>query len=90
LAERRFRRALADFVVHYHRERNHQELGNELIDGVGFSLRTAASRAVSELVSPQLLLSGRVVRRPMLSGGIVGRYACTAFWDEQAAAAPSA
>jgi transposase InsO family protein len=33
VGERHFRRALADFVVHYHRERNHQELGNELIDG---------------------------------------------------------
>ena len=31
LGERHFRRALAEFVVHYHRERNHQGLGNELI-----------------------------------------------------------
>jgi hypothetical protein len=31
----RSRRALTDFEVHYHRERNHQGLGNELIDGVG-------------------------------------------------------
>ena len=34
LGERHFRRALADFVVLYHRERNHQGLGNELIDGM--------------------------------------------------------
>ena len=34
LGERHFRRALADFVVHYHRERNHQGLGNQLIDGM--------------------------------------------------------
>ena len=34
LGERHFRRALADFVVHYHRERNHQGLGNEVIDGM--------------------------------------------------------
>jgi hypothetical protein len=34
LGERHFRRALADFVVHYHPERNHQGLGNELIDGM--------------------------------------------------------
>jgi putative transposase len=33
LGERHFRRALAEFVVHYHSERNHQGLGNELIDG---------------------------------------------------------
>jgi putative transposase len=34
LGERHFRRALADFVVHYHRERNHQGLGNQVIDGL--------------------------------------------------------
>jgi putative transposase len=27
------RRTIAQFVVHYHEERNHQGLGNELIDG---------------------------------------------------------
>jgi transposase InsO family protein len=30
--ERHFRRTLAEFVEHYHHERNHQGLGNELID----------------------------------------------------------
>jgi putative transposase len=34
IGERHFRRALADFVVHYHRERNHQGLANELIDSM--------------------------------------------------------
>jgi putative transposase len=29
--ERRLGRALAEFVAHYHGERNHQGLGNELI-----------------------------------------------------------
>jgi putative transposase len=29
--ERRLRRTLDEFVAHYHRERNHQGLGNELI-----------------------------------------------------------
>jgi transposase InsO family protein len=33
LGERHFRRTLAEFVVHYHRERNHQGVGNEVIDG---------------------------------------------------------
>jgi putative transposase len=33
LGERHFRRVLAEFVVHYHRERNHQGLGNRLIEG---------------------------------------------------------
>src|SRR5918999_903627 len=32
LGERHFRRTLADFVAHYHCERNHQGLRNELID----------------------------------------------------------
>ena len=32
LGEGHFRRALAEFVAHYHSERNHQGLGNDLID----------------------------------------------------------
>lgn len=32
LGEDHLRRMLAAFVAHYHRERNHQGLGNELID----------------------------------------------------------
>ena len=31
--ESHFRRALREFVEHYHRERNHQGLENELIEG---------------------------------------------------------
>ncbi|MEO2017317.1 MAG: integrase core domain-containing protein [Fuerstiella sp.] len=30
--QRSFERAVADFVQHYHAERNHQGLGNELIE----------------------------------------------------------
>jgi putative transposase len=31
--ERHFRQAVAELVAHYHRERNHQRLRNELIEG---------------------------------------------------------
>jgi hypothetical protein len=31
--ERHLRRTIAEYVEHYHRERNHQGLENELIDG---------------------------------------------------------
>jgi putative transposase len=34
LGERHLRRALAEFVAHYHAERNHQGLGNELIEAL--------------------------------------------------------
>ena len=33
LGERHFRRAVTEFVEHYHRERNHQGLDNALING---------------------------------------------------------
>jgi transposase InsO family protein len=33
LGARHLRRAMHEFVEHYHRERNHQGRGNELIDG---------------------------------------------------------
>jgi transposase InsO family protein len=32
LGERHFRHALREFLAHYHRERNHQGMGNALID----------------------------------------------------------
>ena len=33
LGERHFRRAITEFVEHYHLERNHQGLDNRLIEG---------------------------------------------------------
>jgi hypothetical protein len=33
LGEWHFRRTLKEFIAHYHRERNHQGLRNQLIDG---------------------------------------------------------
>jgi transposase InsO family protein len=35
IGDRHFRRAVSDFVAHYHRERNHQGLGNRLIENAG-------------------------------------------------------
>jgi hypothetical protein len=32
LGERHFRRTIAEFIAHYHGERNHQGLDNELLD----------------------------------------------------------
>jgi transposase InsO family protein len=44
LGERHLRHALAQFVEHYHRERNHQGLGNELIEVVRSARPGAAIR----------------------------------------------
>lgn len=44
LGERHFRRALAEFVAHYQCERNHQGLGNELIEDAGGKPRTGSVR----------------------------------------------
>jgi transposase InsO family protein len=34
LGERHFQQTVSEYVVHYHQERNHQGLGNKLIDGI--------------------------------------------------------
>ncbi len=44
LGERPFGRTLAEFLIHYQRERNHEGLGNDLIDGVGDQHRPASVR----------------------------------------------
>jgi putative transposase len=41
IGERHFRRAVAEFVAHYHGERNHQGLGNRLIAGLPIIDRTS-------------------------------------------------
>jgi transposase InsO family protein len=43
IGERHFRRAVTEFVAHYHRERNHQGLQNALIEGA------PAARAVARI-----------------------------------------
>jgi len=44
LGESHLRRTLREFVAHYHRERNHQGLANELIDRPPAERRTGAVR----------------------------------------------
>jgi transposase InsO family protein len=44
LGERHFRRTIAEFVTHYHGERNHQGIGNELIIGAPTRYANAAVR----------------------------------------------
>ena len=49
LGERHLRRAIAEYAEHYHRERNHQGLGNELIDGAAPSQTSGAVRREQRL-----------------------------------------
>jgi putative transposase len=39
LGERHFRQTVSEYVAHYHHERNHQGLGNTLIDGIAQNRR---------------------------------------------------
>jgi putative transposase len=49
LGERHFRRAVAEFMAHYHEERNHQGLGNELIEGPAVVQRVGRVRRQQRL-----------------------------------------
>ena len=49
--EHHLRRTIAEFIAHYHRERNHQGLGNELIDGVSQPGGTGGVRRRQRVVS---------------------------------------
>jgi hypothetical protein len=49
IGERHFRRAVAEFVEHYHRERNHQGLNNRLIAGTPVIGRASCVRRRSRL-----------------------------------------
>ena len=44
LGERHFRQAMAEFVAHYHAERNHHGLGNELIESYRSSMAQGGIR----------------------------------------------
>jgi len=51
LGERHLRRTIAEFVTHYHAERNHQGIGNELIQPLGERMATDVFAAANGLVA---------------------------------------
>ena len=48
LGERHLRRAVSEYVEHYHRERNHQGVGNRLLTPAERAVRPANSNAPIE------------------------------------------
>jgi putative transposase len=63
--ERHLRRTIAEFVEHYHRERNHQGLGNELIDG------RRAVGSVGEIRGRQRQQYATDLRKFLVNGGLI-------------------
>jgi putative transposase len=49
LGERHFRQIVSEYVAHHHHERNHQGLGNTLIDGIVSNRRQGLIRRRSRL-----------------------------------------
>ena len=48
LGESYLRRAVSEYVVHYHRERNHQGMGNQLLTPLEHAVRPANNNAPIE------------------------------------------
>ena len=42
LGERQFQQTVSEYLVHYHQERNHQGLGNKLIEGIVPNVRVGS------------------------------------------------
>ena len=61
IGEGHFRRAMQQFVARYHRERNHQGLGNALIEDAPTASRSSASTATPRR-SAQLLLARSMIK----------------------------
>ena len=57
--ERNLRRALDEYMKHYHAERNHQGIGNELIDGEPMPGAGGVVRDERAEVGPQIQRGGR-------------------------------
>ena len=79
LGSRHLRHAISEYMAHYHRERNHQGLGNALIDGEQQDVAGA----------------GRIVRRERLGGLLSFYLRKTAvrerteYWDRTGSPAPT-
>ena len=75
VGERHFRRALAEFLVDYHRERNHQGLGHEPIDGVGGEHHDGRVRRRQRIGGLLNYYYRRMLERGAIStGAIIGHY----------------
>jgi len=61
IGERHFRRAVNEYVAHYHHERNHQGLANSLIAGAPNERHGGPHPSASALRPPQLLRSRGVI-----------------------------
>ena len=78
MGERHFRRAMHEFVEHYHRERNHQGLDNELIDGdPSPEERSAGFAVVSVSAGCSTTITARRDGSVARLGPVLGHYAVT-------------
>ena len=81
IGERHFRRAVVEYVEHYHRERNHQGIANRLISGpVGDPDDRSRATAFAARRTPQLLHASGVNVRSAEKWNITG-LSLTPVWD---------
>jgi hypothetical protein len=79
LGEQNFRRTLAEYAAHYHHERNHQGLGNELIENGIDQVRSGSIRKRQRLggllsyYTVTVWLGAPAGSIPI--GAVIGRYA---------------
>jgi transposase InsO family protein len=83
LRERHFRRAVAEFVEHYHRERNHQGLDNQLIAPTPAGDTTGRVRRHPRRGGCSICMRGRPDRHRPRSGTLRGRYEKVRSFDRR-------
>jgi transposase InsO family protein len=74
IGEGHFRHAVAEYVAHYHRERNHQGLDNRLISGPPMITMTSRVRRRAGCSTSMNGRRNREVGREMEHYGVVGRH----------------